>query len=200
MNAGERVFNIVSGTVIVAVLTGYFMANFIQVRAAFYRLFPRSRRPRAILIGDEIFAKVGGYILGNLLISLITAVLTFVWLVAFGVPYALLLAVLVAVLDLIPVVGSTVAGAIVALVALTVSVPVTVATIAFFIALRLVEDYILVPRIIGRTVRVPAVVTVVSVLLGGALFGVIGAVLAIPVAAALLLIIRETVLPSLDER
>ncbi|MFE3799781.1 AI-2E family transporter [Nocardia tengchongensis] len=200
VNAGERVFSIVSGTLIVAVLTGYFMANFIQVRAAFYRLFPRSRRPRAILIGDEIFAKVGGYILGNLLISLITAVLTFVWLVAFGVPYALLLAVLVAVLDLIPVVGSTIAGAIVALVALTVSVPVTVATIAFFVALRLVEDYILVPRIIGRTVRVPAVVTVVSVLLGGALLGVIGAVLAIPVAAALLLIIRETVLPSLDER
>ncbi|MEV0466991.1 AI-2E family transporter [Nocardia tengchongensis] len=200
VNAGQRVFSIVSGTVIVAVLTGYFMANFVQVRASIYRLFPRSRRPRAILIGDEIFAKVGGYILGNLLISLITAVLTFVWLVAFDVPYPLLLAVLVAVLDLIPVIGSTVAGAIVALVALTVSVPVTVATIVFFVVLRLVEDYALVPRIIGRTVQVPAVVTVVSVLLGGALLGVVGALLAIPVAAALLLIFRETVLPSLDER
>ncbi|WP_433722828.1 AI-2E family transporter [Nocardia sp. CA-129566] len=200
LGAGRLVFSIVSGTVIVAVLTGYFMANFAQVRASIYRLFPRSRRPRAILIGDEIFVKVGGYILGNLAISVITAVLTFIWLLAFDVPYALLLAVLVGVLDLIPIVGSTLAGIIVALVALTVSLPVSVATIIFFIVLRLFEDYLLVPRIIGRTVRVPPVVTVVAVLLGGALLGIVGALLAIPVAAAVLLIISETVLPSLDER
>ncbi|WP_433760877.1 AI-2E family transporter [Nocardia sp. CA-135398] len=200
LGAGRLVFSIVSGTVVVAVLTGYFMADFAQVRTSIYRLFPRSRRPRAILIGDEIFVKVGGYILGNLVISLITAVLTFIWLLIFDVPYPLLLAVLVAVLDLIPVVGSTLAGIIVALVALTVSLPVTVATIIFFIILRLFEDYILVPRIIGRTVRVPAIVTVVSVLLGGALLGIVGALLAIPVAAAVLLIISETVLPSLDKR
>lgn len=200
LGAGRLVFSIVSGTVVVAVLTGYFMANFAEVRTSIYRLFPRSRRPRAILIGDEIFVKVGGYILGNLVISLITAVLTFIWLLIFDVPYPLLLAVLVAVLDLIPVVGSTLAGIIVALVALTVSLPVTVATIVFFIVLRLFEDYVLVPRIIGRTVRVPAVVTVVSVLLGGALLGIVGALLAIPVAAAVLLIISETVLPSLDDR
>ncbi|MFI5783346.1 AI-2E family transporter [Nocardia sp. NPDC051570] len=200
LGAGKLVFSIISGTVIVAVLTGYFMANFAQLRAATYRLFPRSRRPRAILIGDEIFVKVGGYILGNLLISAITAALTFVWLLIFDVPYALLLAVLVAALDLIPVVGSTVAGIIVALVALTVSLPVTIATIVFFVVLRLVEDYVLVPRIIGRAVQVPAIVTVVSVLLGAALLGIVGALLAIPVAAALLLIIRETMLPSLDAR
>ncbi|GAB0101346.1 AI-2E family transporter [Nocardia sp. JMUB6875] len=200
LGAGRLVFSIVSDTVIVAVLTCYFMANFPQVRTYFYRLFPRSRRPRAILIGDEIFVKVGGYILGNLVISVITAVLTFVWLSIFGVPYPLLLAVLVAILDLLPVVGSSIAGIIVALVALTVSLPITVATVSFFIALRLVEDYLLVPRIIGRTVQVPAIVTVVSVLIGAALLGIVGALLAIPVAAALLLIIRETVLPSLDER
>ncbi|WP_084477912.1 AI-2E family transporter [Nocardia jejuensis] len=200
VDAGRTVFSVLSSTVIVIVLTAYFMANFTQVRATIYRLFPSSRRPRAILIGDEIFAKVGGYILGNLLISLITAVVSFIWLEAFKVPYPLLLAVLVAILDLIPVVGSTLAGVIVALVALTVSVPVTIATVVFFIVLRLVEDYLLVPRIIGRTVEVPAVLTVVSVLLGGALLGIVGALLAIPVCAAALLIIRETVLPSLDER
>jgi predicted PurR-regulated permease PerM len=81
-----------------------------------------------------------------------------------------------------------------------VSLPVTIATIVFFIVLRLVEDYMLVPRIIGRAVEVPAIVTVVSVLLGGALLGIVGALLAIPVGAAVLLIVRETVLPSLDER
>ncbi|WP_216896637.1 AI-2E family transporter [Nocardia alni] len=199
LDIGRAIFSVATATVVVFVLTAYFMADFVRVRSTLYRMFPRDRRPRAILIGDEIFAKVGAYILGNLLISLITGVLTLIWLFAFGVPYALVLAVLVAILDLIPIVGSTVAGIVVALVSLTVSVPVAIATIAFFIILRLLEDYLLVPRIIGRTVEVPALVTVVSVLLGGALLGIVGALLAIPVAAALLLMVRETVLPSLDD-
>ncbi|MFV8165943.1 AI-2E family transporter [Mycobacterium sp. 134] len=200
VGAGEFVFSAVSGAMIVLVLTAYFLANFARIRASLYRLAPNSRRPRTILIGDEILAKVGGYVLGNILISVITAVLTFIWLIAFGVPYPLLLAVLVAVLDLIPIVGSTIAGIVVALVALTVSVPVSLATVVFFIALRLVEDYLLVPRIIGRTVQVPPLVTVVAVLLGGALLGIVGALLAIPIAAAILLLARETLFPQLDRR
>ena len=200
VGAGKVVFSAISGAVIVFVLTAYFLANFPRIRASLYRLAPHSRRPRTILIGDEIFAKVGGYVLGNLLISLITAVLTFIWLIAFGVPYPLLLAVLVAVLDLIPIIGSTLAGIVVALVALTVSLPISLATIVFFIALRLIEDYLLVPRIIGRTVQVPPLVTVVAVLLGGALLGIVGALLAIPIAAAILLLAREILFPQLDRR
>ena len=115
--------------------------------------------------------KVGSYVLGNLLVSLIAGVLTFGWLLAFHVPYALLLSIMVAILDLVPVVGSTIAGIIVAVVALSVSVPVAIATVAFFIAYRLAEDYLLVPRVIGRAVDVPALVTVVAVLIGGALLG-----------------------------
>lgn len=200
VGAGKIVVGAVSGAVIVLVLTAYFLANFARIRAALYRLAPQSRRPRTILIGDAIFAKVGGYVLGNILVSVVTAVLTFIWLMVFDVPYPLLLAVLVAVLDLIPIVGSTLAGIIVALVALTVSVPVSLATVVFFIALRLVEDYLLVPRIIGRTVEVPPLVTVVAVLLGGALLGIVGALLAIPIAAAILLLARETLFPQLDRR
>jgi len=149
--------------VIAAVLTAFFLADLPRIRATFYRLVPGSRRPRAILIGDEILAKVGAYVLGNVVISVITGVTTFVWLLVFGVPYPLLLAIFVAVFDVIPVVGSTIAGVVVAAVALTVSLPVCVATIAFFIAARLIEDYLLVPRIIGRAVHVPALVTVVAV-------------------------------------
>ncbi|WP_405493116.1 AI-2E family transporter [Nocardia sp. NBC_00511] len=199
VGAGKVVFGAVTSTVIVAVLTAYFSANFPSLRANLYRLFPHTRRPRAILIGDAIFAKVGGYVLGNLLISLITGVLTFIWLTVFGVPFALVLAVLVAVLDLIPLIGSTLAGVIIALVALTVSLPVCVTTIGFFLVLRLLEDYLLAPRIIGRTVRVPAVVTVVAVLIGGSLMGVLGALLGIPVAAAGLLLVREMLFPRLDQ-
>jgi predicted PurR-regulated permease PerM len=161
-------------------------------------LVPHSRRPRAILIGDEIFAKVGGYVLGNLLISLISAVLTFSWLLALRVPYPLLLAIMVGLLDLIPIIGSTVAGVVVCLVALTVSLPVALATAGFFIVYRVVEDYLLVPKIIGRVLQVPSLITVVAVLVGGVLLGVIGALVAIPVTAAVLLIVREVLIPRLD--
>ena len=104
-----------------------------------------------------------------------------------------------ALLDLIPVVGSTVAGAVVCLVALTVSVPVALATAGFYVFYRFLEDYLLFPKIIGRTVEIPSVVTVVAVLLGGVTFGIVGALVAIPVAAATMLILQEVVLPRLDQ-
>ena len=191
-------FGVVADGLIVAVLTVYFLADMSRVRALMYRLFPARRRPRAILIGDEIMAKVGAYVLGNLLVSLIAGVLTYVWLLIFNVPYALLLSIMVAILDLVPVVGSTIAGIIVALVALSVSLPIAIATVGFFIAYRLAEDYLLVPRVIGRAVEVPALVTVVAVLVGGALLGIIGALVAIPVSAGLLLLAREILFPRLD--
>jgi predicted PurR-regulated permease PerM len=106
---------------------------------------------------------------------------------------------MVALLDLIPVVGSTVAGIIVCLVALTVSVPVAVATAVFFVLYRFLEDYVLFPKIIGRVVEIPSVVTVVAILLGGMIFGIVGALVAIPVAAATLLIVQEVLLPRLDQ-
>ena len=198
LGAGQVVFNALTSTLIVVVLTVYFVADLPRIRATLYRLIPHSRRPRAILLGDEIFAKVGGYVLGNLLISLITGVLTFVFLVIVRVPYPLLLSILVAVLDLIPVIGSTIAGVVVCLVALSVSLPVCLITIGFFLIYRLVEDYLLVPKIIGRVVKVPALVTVVAILLGGALLGIVGALVAIPAAAALLLLTREVLFPCLD--
>ena len=199
VGAGVLVFSALTNTFVVLILTLYFLADMPRIRRLLYRLFPESRRPRAILIGDDIATKVGGYVLGNLVVSLVAGLLTFGWLLAFGVPYAFLLSIMVALLDLIPVIGSTVAGIVVALVALTVSLPVCLATVAFFIVYRLLEDYLLVPRIIGRAVEVPALVTVVSVLIGGALLGIIGALVAIPVAAAVQLLIREILLPRQDQ-
>jgi len=169
-----------------------------RIRLFGYRLAPQSRRARVILLGDEVFTKVGGYVLGNFLTSVIAGVGTYIWLVIFGVPYPILLGLLVALLDLIPVIGSTVGGAIVSLVALTVSLPVAIATLGFYVVYRLAEDYLIVPRIMGRTVEVPAVVTVVAVLLGGTLMGLIGALVAIPVAAALRLLLQEVAFHRLD--
>ncbi len=198
LGAGELVLSAFTSLLVVAVLTIYFLAGMPHIRLFAYRLAPQSRRARVILIGDEIFTKVGGYVLGNFLTSAIAGVGTYIWLLAFGIPYPLLLSLLVALLDLIPVIGSTIGGAAVSLVALTVSLPIAVATLGFYIAYRLAEDYLIVPRIMGRTVEVPSVVTIVAVLLGGTLMGIVGALVAIPAAAALRLLLHEVTFRRLD--
>ncbi|HTX95487.1 MAG TPA: AI-2E family transporter [Mycobacterium sp.] len=198
VRTGSEVFGVMSHVGIVAMLTVYFLADMRRIRAGFYRLMPNSRRPRAILIGDEVVAKFGAYLLGNALTSVIAGLATFVWCAVFHVPYAVLLGVVVAVLDLFPY-GSTVGGFVVAAVALSVSIPVSIATVVFYMGFRLGEDYLLTPRIVGRAVRVPAGVTVVAVLLGAAWLGVVGALVAIPLAAAVQLLIQEILYPALDE-
>jgi len=198
LGAGELVLSAFTSLLVVAVLTIYFLAGMPRIKLFAYRLAPQSRRARVILIGDEIFTKVGGYVLGNFLTSAIAGVGTYVWLLAFGIPYPLLLSLLVALLDLIPVIGSTIGGAAVSLVALTVSLPIAVATLGFYVAYRLAEDYLIVPRIMGRTVEVPAVVTIVAVLLGGTLMGIVGALVAIPAAAALRVLLHEVTFRRLD--
>jgi predicted PurR-regulated permease PerM len=200
LGAGELVVGTAAAMLTIGVMVVYFLFGMPRIRLFAYRLAPHSRRTRVILIGDEIFTKVGGYVLGNFLTSVIAGVGTYIWLLIFGVPYPILLAMLVALLDLIPVIGSTVGGAIVTLVALTVSLPVAIATLGFYIAYRLAEDYLIVPRIMGRTVQVPAVVSLVSVLIGAALMGIVGALVAIPAAAAVRLFLQEVVFRRLDTR
>ncbi|MFL5824196.1 MAG: AI-2E family transporter, partial [Solirubrobacteraceae bacterium] len=123
IGAGKLVLGVVSAVVVMIVLTIYFLADMPRVTRTVYRLVPHSRRARAGLLIDEVFARVGGYVLGNFLTSLIAAVGTLIWLEIWGVPYPLLLSVFVGLMDLIPIVGSTIAGVVVSLVALTVSLP-----------------------------------------------------------------------------
>jgi predicted PurR-regulated permease PerM len=198
IGAGQIVISTVSSLVLVGVMTIYFLAGMPQAKLFLYRMVPHSRRPRAILLGDEIFTKVGGYVLGNVITSFIAGFGTFLWMLAFGIPYPALLGLLVFLLDLIPVIGSTVGGAIVTLVALTVSLPVAIATLAFYVAYRLAEDYLLVPRIIGRTVKVPALAGMIAIVLGGVVMGIIGALIALPVAAAIQLLLEEITFHRLD--
>ena len=94
--------------------------------------------------------------------------------------------------------GAVHGGAIVSLVALTVSLPVAVATLGFYVGYKLAEDYFIVPRVMGKTVQVPAVVSLVAVLIGGTLLGIVGALVAIPAAAAIRLFLQEVVFRRLD--
>lgn len=199
LNIGLAVFGTLAAAVTVVALTIYFLANLPSIRRAIYRTVPASRRARVQELGDEISARTGGYVLGNLLTSLIAGVGTFVFLEIVGVPYAVALGVLVAVLDLIPVVGSTIGGILVTLVALSVSTAVAIASLIFYIVYRVLEDYLLTPRVMDRAVDVPPVLTIVALLIGGALLGIVGAFLAIPVAAAVQLVVTRVVWPRLDQ-
>ena len=198
LNVGLAVFGTLTAAVTVLVLTVYFLANLPAIRRILYRMFPASRRSRGRELGDEISTRVGGYVLGNLLTSAIAGLGTFLFLEIVRVPYAVALGVLVAVLDLIPVVGSTIGGILVTLVALSISTTVAIASLVFYIAYRLLEDYLLVPRVMNRAVDVPPVLTIVALIIGGALLGVVGAFLAIPAAAAVQLIVTRVVWPRLD--
>jgi predicted PurR-regulated permease PerM len=198
LGAGEVVLSAVGSILVVCVLTVYFLAGLPKLKMFLYRLAPRSRRPRVILIGDEIFTKVGGYLAGNVLTSVIAGAGTYAWMLIFGIPYPALLGLLVALLDLVPMIGSTIGGAIVSLVALTVSLPIAIATLCFYVGYRLAEDYLLTPRVMGRTVKVPAMATVVAVLIGAALLGLIGALVAIPAAAAIRLLLNEVTFRRMD--
>ena len=198
LGAGEVVLSTATSLIVLAVLTIYFLAGMPRIKLFLYRLAPQSRRTRVILIGDEIFTKVGGYVLGNVLTSVIAGLGTYIWMTIWGIPYPALLGLLVAFLDLIPVIGSTIGGLIVSVVALTVSLPVAGFTLLFYVVYRLAEDYLLVPRIMGRTVKVPAAITVVAVLVGATLLGLVGALIAIPAAAAIRLLVQEVTFRRMD--
>ena len=200
LGVGKVVLDLVGSVVVVVTLAVYLLADLPRVKRGIYKFAPKSRRARMVLLTDEILARIGGYVLGNLLTSFIAGVATWVWCLIFGIHYALLLGFLVALLDLIPVVGSTIGGIIVALIALTNSLPTAIATAGFYTMFRFLEDYLLTPKIMARTVQVPGLMTVIATLIGGTLLGIIGALIAIPVAAAIKLVLEETTMKHLEAR
>jgi predicted PurR-regulated permease PerM len=199
LSAGRTLFSGLGSGLVVVVLTVWFLVDLPRLRRTLYRLAPAARRPRAVLLGDAMLFRIGGYVLGNVVVSVIAGGASFAVLALLGVPYAGLLAVVVAVLDLVPVVGSITAGLLASLVAFYVSPTVGWTVVGFFVVYRLLEDYLVVPAVIGRAVQVPALLTLVAVLLGGALYGVVGVLLAIPVASAGHLVMHEIVFPRLDQ-
>jgi predicted PurR-regulated permease PerM len=196
---GKAILGIVASTLTVIILTIYFLANMPGIKRTLYRMAPRSRRARVGLLTDEILNRVGGYVLGNLFTSLCAGLATFVWLEAFQVPYAVALAMFVAITDLIPLVGATLGAIGVTAVALFQGIPTGIATFAYYMAYQQFENYILQPRVMKKTVDVAPVVTIVSALLGAALLGILGALIAVPIAAGIQLLLTEVAFPRQDE-
>ncbi|MCX4751390.1 AI-2E family transporter [Kitasatospora sp. NBC_01287] len=200
LGAGRLVLNALTAVVVVTTLTLYFLAGLPAIKSYGYRFVPASRRERVVDLVEEVVVRTGRFMLANLATSGIAGLATFGWLEGWGVPYPALLGVFVALMDLVPVVGSTIGGVVVSLVALVVSFPVALATAAFYIVFRLAEDYLIMPRAMKYAVAVHPVVTVLAVLAGGALLGLVGALVAVPVAVAVGLVLDEVVFPRLERR
>jgi predicted PurR-regulated permease PerM len=198
VGVGQVVLNAVFSTLSVLIMTLYFLTALPSMKRQTYRLVPATRRERVQLLSDEVLSRIGGYVSGALSVAFIAGLSTYIFLMILGMPYALALAVFVAMLDLIPLVGATLAAIVVSLIGFTESVAVGIACIIFYVAYQQFENYLVYPRVMRRAVDVPAPMTVVAVLLGGALLGVVGALLAIPIAAAFLLIVRQVAIPRMD--
>ena len=151
---------------------------------------PREHRYRKLII--DINKAVADYVLGNIAISVLATIATWIVLTILGVPYALSLGFLVGFFDLIPLVGATLGAIFVAVATITVDFPTaTIIWVAFIIVWQRFEDYVVQPLVYGKALRVNPIVTIVSVLAGAALLGILGALLAIPTAAAIQIVLRD---------
>lgn len=198
LGAGRAVVSGVFSAVTVLVLTLYFLASLRGMTAAGYRLVPRSRRRRVQMLGDEVSRRIGGYVIGQVSLATINGVLSFVVLTVVGIPYAAVLAFVVGILGLIPLVGATIGAVIVIVVALFTSVTSAIVLAVYYLVYQQFENYVLGPRIMARTVSVPGAVALVAALAGGSLLGILGALIAIPIAAGVLLIVQEVWMPQQD--
>jgi predicted PurR-regulated permease PerM len=198
LGLGKVVFSAIFSAITVLTLTLYFMSSLPSMKAAAYRAVPRSRRARVGLLADDILERVGGYVAGALTIAAIAGVSSAILLVATGVDYPVALALVVMVTDLVPVIGATLGAVIVSAVAFTHDVKTGVIVAVFYLVYQQVENYVLYPRIMKRSVDVSPAVTIVAVLFGGALMGIVGALLAIPTAAAVQLVLTEVFVPRQD--
>ncbi|MEU0599948.1 AI-2E family transporter [Streptomyces sp. NPDC006393] len=198
LGAGKMVLSLVTSVVILVVVTIYLMVALPEFKQFGFHFVAASRRARVEAVTDEILTRTGRFMLANLATSGTAGLVTFAWRAGIGVPYPAALGFFVTLMDLIPVVGSTVAGVAVSLVALSVSLPIAAATAGFCVGFRLAEDYLIMPRVMKYAVDVHPVVTVVGVLVGGALLGIIGALVAVPAAVAIGILLDEHVFPRAD--
>lgn len=188
----RSVVTAVVGTITVIFLTFFMLLEGPRTIQGVLSLIPERTRPRYERVGRDIYQAISGYVTGNLLISLIAGVLAAIVLFAVGSEFAVALGLLVAILDLIPLAGATLA-------AILVSTVIFIETdwirclvvIAFFIGYQQFENHVLQPLVYGRTVQLSPLAVLCAVLVGAQLAGILGALLAIPVAGSLLAIGRE---------
>jgi predicted PurR-regulated permease PerM len=202
LQAGLSIATGVFGGIIIMILMIYFVSSLSSLKRGVYRLVPASKREGFIDLSEQISQSVGRYVMGQISLAVVNGILSFVVLTfVFQVQYSALLAFIAFLGSLIPLVGTLSASVIITLSVLLFNGTgwQVIAVGIYYLAYMQIEAYVINPRIMARAVQVPGVVVVIAALAGGTLLGILGALVAIPVAAAVQLILREVVLPRQNE-
>lgn len=203
LQVGVGIVNGVFGGLIVFILTIYFVASMHTIKRVFYQLTPASKRERIMHLGDQITDSVGKYVVGQIALGVINGLLTFIFLSIIGASMPMVFAVIAFCGSLIPMVGTITASAIIVLSQLILMDPGTptwwIAGIYYLVYMQ-IEAYVISPRIMSQAVAVPGSVVVIAALTGGTLLGLLGALIAIPVAASIMIIFRQVVIPAQNRR
>ncbi|GAA2175356.1 AI-2E family transporter [Arthrobacter parietis] len=200
LGVGTVILNSLFGVLVILVLTLYFLASLPAMKKWAYRLAPRSRRPRVERLAEEITRSVGNYVIGQACVALLNATFAFIFMTIADVPFSVLLAFVVAMLAFIPLVGAVIAAVVVSLVALTVGWQTAALFAVLYVAYLQVEAYFISPRIMQKAVAVPGAIAVIAVIAGGSLLGVLGALIAIPLAAGAMLLLKEVFIARQDNQ
>ncbi len=198
LTVGITVAGLVVDTLIVLILTLYFLAGFPRIKRTAFKLAPASRRERVTELGEVILRQMGGYLGGATVIAIQAGIFAGIFASIVGLPYPWAIALGAALLDFIPVIGPILIGLSMMLLGFTVSVTVGIVAAGVYLVQHLFEAYWLYPRVMNRAMSISTGSVVVAIIIGGALLGVTGALMAVPVAAAIQLIIREVVFPMQD--
>jgi predicted PurR-regulated permease PerM len=201
VGAGLKVLSFLANTFIVVVLTLYFLATLPTVKRSIYNFAPASRRPRVTELGDRILGNVGAYVSGAFVVAMAAGISSLIFLFAVGLgQYAVALAAVVTILDVIPMIGATLGAIIVTAIGFATEPRIGLYCLIFYVAYQQFENYVVYPRVMSRSVNLPGSIIVIAALVGAALLGVIGALLAIPTAAAITLLVKEVFLPRQEAR
>ena len=190
------------GAFIVLILTIYLTASTPSLKRAVYQLAPASKRERFIDLAEQITDSVGYYVMGQVTQGVINGILSMIFLTIIDAPFPAVLAVVAFFFSLIPLVGTLTGSTIIVLVCLIPGLgsPATaIAAAIYYLVYMQIEAYIISPRIMSRAVSVPGAVVVVAALAGGSLLGLLGALIAIPVAASILILYRQVLIPRMNE-
>ena len=198
IGVGRAVLSGAVAALTVLILTLYFLASLPSVTGAIYRFVPASRRVRVSKITDAIILRIGGFVSGQATVAFIASIFGLILALSLGLPFPAAIALLVFVCGAIPLIGHLLGVVAVTLIALSKSPTDAIITLILYVAYIQLENYLIMPRIMRKSLSIPGVVTIIAALVGVSLLGIVGGILAVPIAAAVLLIIDEVVFPKAD--
>jgi predicted PurR-regulated permease PerM len=181
-------------TITVLFLTLFLLLELPAIGRSVVSLLPPEQADTAIRLQSEISHTVARYVATNIAVSIFAGIVTWISLIILGVPFALVLALLMGIFDLLPLIGATLGGAIVVIVAtITVSVTAGIIMIVVLVVYQQTENHLVQPIVMKRSLAVSPLIVILSVLVGAALLGILGALLAIPVAGSIQIVLRDIV-------